>query len=332
MKYDVLGIDNALMDLLVQSEYGLLDELGLARGTMHLIDDAKAKEIEARIAKVGFSIAPGGSAANTVATIARLGGRTVFYGSVSEDDYGRAFEGHLRSLGVQTRLVRSDGMTGRAVTFITPDSERTFATHLGVAGNLPSRSILEEDVKNSKIVHVTGYYLESPVGKKAALRVMQLAKKHGVKVSVDLSDHNLIKRNIRYLKKIVRDYADILFVNEQEAQAFTGKEAEEALHELAEIADIAVVKLGERGSLVKHRGNVFRIECVKANAIDTTGAGDSYAAGFLYCLSRGCDVETSGRVGSFIAARVVEKIGAHVGDEVIEEVHRMLGSANSKKS
>jgi len=327
MKYDVLGIDNALMDLLIQSEYGLLEELGITKGTMHLIDGAKAREIEARIKKVGFSIAPGGSAANTVATIARLGGRTIFYGVVSEDDYGRAFEGHLRSLGVQTRLARSSGMTGRAITFITPDSERTFAVYLGVAGNLPQRSIREEDVKNSKIVHVTGYFLEGTVSRKAALRVMQLAKKHGVKVSVDLSDHNLIKRNIRYLKKIVRDYADILFVNEQEALAFTGKEAEGALNELAEVVDIAVVKLGERGSLVKHRGNVFRIECVKAKAVDTTGAGDSYAAGFLYCLSRGCDVETSGKVGSFIAARVVEKLGAHVGDEVIEEVHRMLGSA-----
>ncbi len=312
MKYDVIGIGNALMDILVEADEGKIKELKLNKGNVHYLNEKEIKKIHNSLQKEKIIIAPGGSVANTAAGIANLGGKVLFYGCIGEDEHGVIYEKGLLELGITPRVIKKGGVTGNALTFITKDRERTFAVHLGVAGNLETEHILEEDIRNSKILHVEGYQLENVKTKKVILHAMEIAKRNNIMISLDLSDSKIIKNNLNGFKKIVKGYVDILFSNEDEARAFTGKEPEGALNEIAEMVDIAIVKIGAEGSLIKQKDRVYKIDGVKANAIDTTGAGDMYAAGILYGIAHGLDLEKAGKLGSYAAAKVVEQTGARL--------------------
>jgi len=221
--------------------------------------------------------------------------------------------------GVITRINNHHEVTGHALTFITPDAERTFSVHLGAAIKLCKEDILEEDIKESKILHLEGYQIEGPT-RDTIIHAIELAKKHNTLVSIDLADPGVIRRNKEFIKNLVLNHADIVFVNEVEAKEFTGLNEEEAVKELGRHVKIAVVKLGELGSLICHKGAVTRIDSFPANPVDTTGAGDSYAAGFLYGYCNGWSLSRSGKLGSLLAARVVEKIGVSMADLNAEEL------------
>jgi sugar/nucleoside kinase (ribokinase family) len=323
-KFDVVGIGSALLDFIIEIDDNVLAEMDLKKGEMHLIDEKKSKEILKKLEKYEVKTAPGGSAANTLAGISALGGSAVFLGKIGKDKHGDFYEQKTNENGVNSRLSKHDfAATGHTITFITPDSERSFATHLGAALHFRKEDILEEDIKNSRILHIEGYQLEDPALKEAAVHAMKIAKANNVKISVDLADPALIGRNLEPLKKLVKDYVDIIFVNEKEAEAFTGKKEEEALHEIYDMCEIAVVKLGEKGSLVKADGMIYRIPINKIKVVNTNGAGDAYAAGILYSIAKNIDMEKAGKIAAYISSQVVASAGARLNKSLKEEIKKL---------
>jgi sugar/nucleoside kinase (ribokinase family) len=320
-EYDVLGIGSALLDFTVMVDDADLKKFGLRKGGMELIDADRSRDILSSLSGRAMEITPGGSSANTLAGLSMLGGKGIFLGKVGNDPHGDRYIADTERSGVKSDIGRHDSMTGHAITFITPDSERTFATHLGAALMLNRDDVREDHIQNSKIIHLEGYLFEPPGLLDACMRALELAKKHNVIISIDLSDPGLIHRIRPTFEKVVREYANIIFVNEDEARAFTGKEKEHALHHISELSDIAVVKLGSEGSLIKSGGLVYRIPVCVTDVVNTNGAGDMYAAGVLYGIARGYSPERSGRIGSFVSSRVVAQVGArYPGKLVIDHI------------
>lgn len=326
-KFDVIGIGNPLMDLLVKVDHDKLLEMNLEKGTMHLLSEKEIKHMQDKIKDKEIVIAPGGSVANTLAGMALLGCNVCYIGKVGSDKHADIYEQKIIEHGIHSRIKRKDGITGKAFTFITPDTERTFAVHLGVACHLEKEDVFEEDIKKSKILHVTGYQLEDPKLRETALHAMDIAKKHNVRISIDLADFNLVKKNIKDLSDIVKRYADIVFANEEEAKAFTNEEPEKAAEKISDMADTVVIKLGRKGSLIRQDKKIIRIKPHIIDAVDATGAGDNYSAGFLYALTNGLDLKPAGNIASYIAAQVVKKIGARldfISKEYIEKYLKVL--------
>lgn len=315
-KYDVAGIGSPLLDFTFEVDDKILEEMNLKKGQMHLIDENKSKEILKRLKEFKVETSPGGSAANTLAGIGILGGKAVFLGKIGNDEYGNIYERKSSINGVKTRLARYNKMTGHAITFITPDSERTFATHLGAALYFRKQDVFEEEIKESKILHIEGYQLEDPELKETSLHAMKIAKANNVKVSLDLADPGLIQRNLESLKKIVKGYANIIFVNETEAEAFTGKKEEDALNEISKFCEVAVVKLGEKGSLIKTNNKIYKIPINKVNTVNTNGAGDAYAAGILYSIANNIDIEKAGKIAAYISSQVVADKSARLDKKI----------------
>ena len=317
-KYDVAGLGSALLDLTVEVDDAILDELGLKKGNMHLIDEERSGAIQTRLKGLPVATTPGGSAANLLAGVTSLGGKSVFVGKVGSDRYGEFYIGESEKAGIVTRLNRIAGISGHAITFITPDSERTFATHLGASLHFGVDDIPVDDIAASRVLHMEGYLLEHPGQRAGCMKAIDAARKEGVMVSIDLADPALVKRNLEDFRKLVKDCADIVFANEDEAAAFTGRSERDALDAIAELCDIAVVKLGERGSIVRRGDETCRIPVFPVNAVNTNGAGDAYGGGFLYGISRGYPLERCGIIGGYLSSKVVSSPGARVGGRIDE--------------
>jgi len=320
-KYDVFGIGNALMDFLIEVDDNTLAEMNLNKGELHLVDEDHSKKIFEKLKNYKVKTSAGGSSANTLAGVNMLGGSVVFLGKVGKDEHGDLYEQTMVDNGIKSNICRSASRTGHACCFITPDSERTFSVFLGAALELKQEDVLEEDLKQSKILHLEGYQLEEGEVRNMCLKAADIAKKNNLKVSVDLSDPGVIRRNLADLKKIVKEKADIVFVNETEAEEFTGKkDPEEALGVLGEVCDIAIVKIGDKGSLIQENGVIHFIEPFKVSAKDTTGAGDMYAAGILYGITNNIPLDKAGKIASYAAAKVVERIGARLDSSFKDEI------------
>ena len=240
----------------------------------------------------------------------------MFLGTVGTDDHGDRYIRDTEQIGVRAEISRYDSMTGHAITFITPDSERTFATHLGAALHFNSSNVNETLIKMSKIIHLEGYLFEPPGLREACMRAIDIAKKNEVLVSIDLSDPALIERIRPVFNEVARDYADIIFVNEDEAKVFTGKEREEALWEIYNMCEFAVVKLGADGSLIETNDTVYRIPSYRTDVVNTNGAGDMYAAGVLYGIASGMRPDRSGKIGSYMSSKVVSQVGARLPEKM----------------
>ncbi|MBW2975661.1 adenosine kinase [Candidatus Woesearchaeota archaeon] len=323
MTHDVVSLGNPLMDILIDVEEGFLKELNLVKGNMHLLDKDDIKKIEEKLDKASTELAPGGSEANTLSALSMLGRKVVYFGKVGKDQTGEDYHKRLLEDGVISKIIRVDGMTGRAITFITPDSERTFATHLGVSTLLEDSEINEADIMEAEFLHLTGYVLEGENTRKAAIKAMEIAKNNNVKICLDLADPNTVKRNKELLQSVIDEYADIVIANENEAKEFTGEEPEKAIDTLSKMSEIAVIKLGKEGSIIKSKDNCIKIPSFEAKAIDTTGAGDIYTAGFLYGLLNDLDLETSGKIASFISSKVVQVKGARLNKMPIEDIDKL---------
>lgn len=307
---DVVGIGSALLDLIVDIKDEALDRLGLVKGSMQLIDEERSGEIMGLIKNMEVRVAPGGSAANTVAGLSRFGGTGLFMGKVGKDKNGDIYIRETERFGIESGIVRDDGLTGHAITFITTDSERTFATHLGAAQRFSSGDVDRKALGRGKILHLEGYLFEPPALREACFYAMDAARQEGALISVDLSDPELIKRIAPVFRQVLGEYAGIVFVNEEEAVAYTGKEEESALADLAGVCDVAVVKLGSRGSIIGYGGNIHRVPVYQTEVVNTNGAGDMYAAGVLYGICRGVAIEDCGRYGSYASSLVVSQVGA----------------------
>jgi len=303
----VLGMGNALVDILSKIESdSKLNDLSLAKGSMQLIDNKFLSDLEGKV--TDYHLATGGSASNTISGLAKLGIPTGFVGKIGEDNIGDFFREDASRQGVQAYLLTSKtNKSGCCFAFISPDGERTMATHLGAACELSIDDLHFSMFENCGILHIEGYLIyNQPLIEKA----MAMAKEAGLKISIDLASFNVVDENLEFLRKLVAEYVDIVFANEEEAKAFTGKEAEEALHHISDLCEIAVVKIGKDGSYIKSCGDHFHVPATESKAVDTTGAGDLYASGFLYGLTSGLPLDVCGRIGSIVAGNVVEVIGA----------------------
>jgi sugar/nucleoside kinase (ribokinase family) len=319
----VLGLGNALVDILVRiADERLLGSLQLPKSCMTLVKEAQINDILARISRLEKQETCGGSAANTISGLARLGIGTGYIGKIGHDAYGEFFEREMKKHGVVTRMFYGRSQTGRALGFITPDSERTFATFLGSAVELEASDLSAELFRGYDYFHIEGYMVQNHALAETAMR---LAKEAGLEVSLDLASHNVVRENIGFLKEMVGRYVDIVFANEDESMAFSGeKTPHEALVSISPQCRIAVVKLGKKGSLVKRRDERHEIGCIPAQAVDTTGAGDLYAAGFLYGLIREYPLAVCGRIGSLLSGKVVEVVGAKLDESQWQEVEAAL--------
>jgi sugar/nucleoside kinase (ribokinase family) len=309
----ILGMGNALVDVLSSIESDrVLDELSMIKGSMQLIDNDVMNTLLEDVVKDNRHLATGGSASNTISGLAKLGTPTGFLGKVGKDSIGEFFKNDASKQGVQTHLLTSENNSGCCIALISPDGERTMNTYLGAACELDVEDLDISIFKDYSVLHIEGYLVAN---QGLIEQAMALAKKSGLKVSIDLASFNVVDANLDFLKKLVHEYVDIVFANEEEAQSFTGKIASEAVAHIAEMCEIAVVKIGKEGSYVKaNGGEQVYVPATMSKALDTTGAGDLYASGFLFGFTSGYPLELCGKIGSIVAGHVVEVIGAKMDD------------------
>lgn len=316
----ILGIGNALVDILLNiNNDDILAQNGLDKGGMVMIDANRKREIHERIKNMQQSCATGGSTSNTIHGLARLGAPAGYIGKVGPDAMGQFFRDEMKRFNVTPHLIQSTEDTGIATTFISADAERTFATYLGAAATMSPEELNPEIIAQYDCIHVEGYLI---FNHDLILRVCQIAKEKGLQISMDMASYNIIEANYDFVKMLLTNYVDIIFANEEEAKAFTGKEGVDALNVLSEYCPIAIVKIGKDGSLIKMNGEITTIEPVDAVRRDTTGAGDIYASGFLYGLLNGYSAQKAGDLASFLSAKMIEYIGAKLPDEIWDEVQK----------
>lgn len=314
----ILGIGNALVDILLNiDDDDILRQNGLDKGGMVMIDADRKKEIHNRIKGMEQSCATGGSTSNTIHGLARLGAPAGYIGKIGRDEMGDFFRREMARFHVTPHLIESDVDTGIATTFISQDAERTFATYLGAAAMMTPDELDPKVFDQYDCIHVEGYLI---FNHDLILKVCQIAKEKGLKISMDMASYNIIEANYDFVKMLLTDYVDIIFANEEEAKAFTGKEGKDGLEVLAEYCPVAIVKVGKEGSFIKMNGEVTQVGVIPVKAVDTTGAGDIYAAGFLYGLMNDYTPEKAGELAAYLAGRVIEHIGAKLPDEVWDEV------------
>jgi sugar/nucleoside kinase (ribokinase family) len=321
----ILGIGNALVDIMIPVETDeILVQLGLPKGSMQLVDRERSSIIQEFFKDHKKSLSAGGSAANTIHGLAKLGVNAGYMGVVGEDELGGYFVKDMINAGVEPHMIHSGQPTGCAVALVSPDSERTFATFLGAAIELSAEHLgvgSQESAVSSPamnifkkydIMHVEGYLVQNHALIEAAVK---LAKEAGLMVSIDLASYNVVEANRDFLLGIIEKYVDIVFANEEEAKAFTGKDPEPALAEISSKCEIAVVKTGSEGSLVKRHGEQCKIGIIPVKPVDTTGAGDLYASGFLCGLAAGKSLEECGRLGALLAGNVIEVMGSKMDED-----------------
>lgn len=320
MKKSIVGIGSALVDILTRIDNdGILEELNIPKGSMQLVDDKSSAVIESILTAYESSMAPGGSAANTIHGLATLGVESGFISYLGKDEIGRFFEESMNSAGVKPLVFHTDTASGTARTIISADGERTFATNLGASLELNENIITPELFKNWDYCYVEGYLIAN---KAVFTKTITTAKECGCKVVLDLASFNVVEDNREFLNELLPQI-DIIFANEEEAKALTQMSAEDSLHYIADKVEIAIVKVGKKGSLIKRGEEVVTIGCNKVDVVDTTGAGDMYAAGFLYGLINGYDLERCGTIGNHLAESIIQVIGAKMDESRWNEFRRL---------
>ena len=318
----ILGIGNALVDIItILKDDSILKKFSLPKGSMQLVDNITSERIKSETINLKTSLASGGSAANTIHGLAKLGASTAYIGSIGKDETGDFFENDMKDAGITTILSRRNSPTGTAVTLISVDSERTFATHLGAAVELGPDDINQDYFNGYDILYIEGYAIYN---KPLMVKACQLARDKNMKVAIDLASYNVVESCLSDFKEIIGNYADILFANEEEAKAYTGKGSEEALQAISKECEIAVIKVGSEGSWIQRGSEIIKIGTPQVNLMDTTGAGDLYAAGFLYGYSCNCNLEVCGQYGSIVAGKVIEILGARMDDSKWSEIKKMI--------
>lgn len=310
---DVIGVGNAIVDVVAQCDDAFLAAHGVPKGGMILIDEAQARAIYAAMAP-GREIS-GGSAANTIAALASLGGRGGFVGKVADDSLGEIFRHDLKALGVvfdAAPLRRGPG-TGRCLVNVTPDAQRSMTTYLGAAGLVAPGDIDPALVRQAEITFFEGYLFEQPVARGAFVKACEAAKAAGKRTALTLSDSSCVDRHHREFTQFIRSHVDILLANQREAETlFESDDLEEIAVRARQLAPLTAVTRSEKGSILAPRdGDIVEVAAVKPEKlVDTTGAGDAYAAGLLFGLSRGLDLARCGALGAMAASEAISHFGA----------------------
>ena len=318
----VVGIGSALIDILVHEDDDFLKKAGGVKGGMIYVDKDYIEHI-LTLTSSEPRIVPGGSACNTIVGISRLGGEACFVGKSGNDAMGIFYETNLKASHVEPTLFKSSSPTGRVLSIITPDAQRSMFTFLGAASEIQPEEITNDCFSNAAVVHIEGYIV---FNEDLIMAALNAAKGSGACISLDLASFTVVKEAKPLLDKIVATFVDILMANEDEALAFTGcSDEDKALDRLAENVQIAVLKLGERGSYISQFGKRVKIDPFGTGvAIDTTGAGDLWASGFLFGLVNGYDIKSCGRIGSACGYEVCQVVGANIPPKGWQRIKKIL--------
>ena len=321
-KKRIVGVGSALVDILAYEDEDFLNKTGGAKGGMTYVGKEFIEQTLEITSKQPTTV-PGGSACNTIVGVGKLGGSARFVGKCGIGKLGKFFKNELKRHNVEPMLFRSNLPTGRVLSVITPDAQRSMFTFLGASADMLPQDISEDCFEGAAIVHIEGYLLFNP---DLILKVLKTAKTSGALVSLDLPSYNVVKESHEILRHIVESFVDIFMANEDEARAYTGQSDEtRAVNALAEKVDIAVLKIGKRGSLIAHNNMILPIEPQgSGQAIDTTGAGDLWAAGFLYGLVNGLPLEKCGALGSACGYEVCQVIGANIPEAAWARIKKLL--------
>ena len=312
-KYDVLGIGNAIFDVLVQTDEKFLTSHGMTKGGMALIDEARALAIYNDMGPA--TEMSGGSAANTIVGIANLGARAAYVGKVRDDQIGRLYTHDIRAAGVvfETRAAADGPATGCSYILVTPDGERTMNTYLGAAQELTPADIDEAQVAAAGIIYLEGYLWDPKSAKEAFVKAATIAHGAGRQVALTLSDSFCVDRyRDEFLDLMRKGTVDLIFANEAELHSlYQTSDFETALKQLREDTKLGIVTRSEKGCVVASKDGVVAVPAFPIDRmVDTTGAGDLFAAGFLFGLVRNAGHENAGRLGALAAAEVIQHIGA----------------------
>ncbi len=324
---DVVGVGNAIVDVVTRADDALVARLGLRKGAMTLVDEARAQALHERMGP-GVETS-GGSAANTLAGIASLGGKGAYIGKVRNDRLGEAFRRDIRAAGVGDRVRRRAGgpPTARCLIFVTPDAERTMGTSLGISVELGPADIDPEVIGAARITYLEGYLFDKEPAKAAFVKAAEAAHAAGRKVALSLSDPFCVERHRASFRHLVSGHVDILFANEAEiASLFETGSADEAVAAAQAACEVAAITRGAEGSRIAAGGEVIAVAAEPVDrVVDTTGAGDLFAAGMLYGMTNGYPLETCGRIGSIAAGEIVGHYGARPETSLATLVRRRLG-------
>lgn len=318
----IAGIGSALVDILSHESDETLDKIGSAKGGMTLVD-SNFIENTLKSLKGNPLIAPGGAACNSINGVGKLGGNARFIAKYGNDDTGVFFENGLKSSGVDTLLIKSPLPTGRVISLITDDAQRTMFTYLGASSDLQPEEITEKSFENCAVAFIEGYLL---FNRDLIMRALECAKKAGAVIALDLASYTVVESSRDILDKIISEYVDILIANEDEAKYYTGiSDEKESLMYLSKNVQIGVLKIGKRGSLISYEGNIINIDPMgDGSALDTTGAGDLWAAGFLYGIVNGFDLEKSGKIASACGFEVCQVDGAVIPEEGWKRIRNII--------
>lgn len=311
-RFDVTGIGNAIVDIIGRCDDAYLAKIGADKGSMRLVDASA-------IAKIYSGMGPatemsGGSAANTIAGVASFGGKAGFIGKVADDEFGRIFSHDIRSIGVNfaSAPVAGSQPTSRSLILVTPDGERTMNTYLGISTDLDHGQIDGDLIADSAILYLEGYLFDRDDAKAAFRAALAQAKRADRKVALTLSDGFCVDRHRAEFLDLIQSGVDILFANEKEIMSLyeTGI-FDDAANRASRDTKLAVLTRSAKGSIILNEGTTMKIDAVRIDeVVDTTGAGDLYAAGFLYGYSQGYSLETCGKLASLAAAEVISHVGA----------------------
>jgi sugar/nucleoside kinase (ribokinase family) len=326
-RFDVVTMGNALVDVLTYADYDFVARTGVEPGAMTMVDAARSDEI---YAEMGAAIeASGGSAANTAAGVASFGGKGAYIGRVADDTFGKVFSHDLRSIGVHfdAPLATTGSPTGRCLVIVTPDAQRTMCTFLGAGAELDESYVDEAVVASSAVTYLEGYVWDPPAAKDAVRRAAAISHRADQRVALTLSDPFCVDRHRAEFLELIEGHIDILFANEDEITSLYEVDTfDEALHHVRGHCEIAALTRGPHGSVIVAGDDVHVIDAHPADVVDTTGAGDLYAAGFLYGFTHGRDLATCGQLASLAAAEVIAHLGPRPAVALADLARPVLGA------
>jgi len=325
MKYDVLGLGNPLIDIIIHVDDAFLNKMKLHKGSMNLIDVDLQQQILEESKRFHHLLSLGGSCANTMVMVAQLGGSGAYCGKLGNDILGNDYESKLLEAGVTSYLKKMKGATGSTVILVTPDADRTMNTHLGMCQFLDKSDLDLEAIEKSRYLYIEGYLWDTPSQKETVLAALKHAKKVGTKIALTLSDSFCVDRHKAEFQHLLDEYVDLLFCNDLEAQAITDeKDLEKQLQILSASVEHIVVTLGKKGAHIIHKDEHHKVDATLVTAIDTTGAGDSFAAGYLFGISKGYEIEKAGRLAAFCAGIIVTQDGPRFNGNLQEKVASLI--------
>lgn len=335
MKYDVFGMGNALVDMEFSVSEAFLSENKIEKGLMTLVEEADQEKLLANLNTLNPAALKrqcGGSAANSIIAVSQFGGRSFYSFKVANDETGEFYLKDIKSNKVDTKNTTDNlpsGTTGKCVVMVSDDAERTMHTYLGITATFDKSQIDETALKNSKWLYIEGYLVASPTGQKAAVEAVKMAKAHGVKTSLTMSDPNMVNFFKDNMNEIIGDGLDLIFCNEYEAMDFTGtSDLMDAREAMKSFADTFVITLGKTGAIIWDGEKFIDIEPHTVKAVDSNGAGDMFAGAYLYGITNGMGHAGAGDLASRASSKVVEQFGPRLSTPQVQAVLKMHKGEN----